>query len=263
MADKEVEVTVDGQVATLILNRPSVRNALTASLLDSLAGELQNMRAEQAVRCLVLGGTGGCFSVGMDLRVMAEATAKENQKLIGAGGPLRRAITAIEAFPFPVIARVEGYAVGAGCELAMSCDIRVGTADTKMGMPPSKLGIVYPPEGLGRFANVLGPQVTRKLFLTAKYYQGEELEQMGMLDFMCAPGELEEFSRSLAGDVAGLAPMSLKGHKKLLNSIARGSLSNEAMGESLGLIEKAMASDDAKEGIVAFLEKRTPRFEGK
>jgi len=263
MAEKEIEVTVDGRVATLTLDRPSMRNALTASLLDSLVSELQGLRAEQAVRCLVLAGAGGCFSVGMDLRVMAEATAKENQRLIGAGGPLRRAITAIEAFPYPVIARVDGYAVGAGCELAMSCDIRVGTAATKMGMPPSKLGIVYPPEGLGRFANVVGPQVTRKLFLTAKYYEGEQLEQMGMLDFMCPEEELESFCKSLAEDVAGLAPLSLKGHKKLLNSIARGSLSNEAMGESLGLIEKAMASDDAKEGILAFLEKRAPRFEGK
>jgi enoyl-CoA hydratase/carnithine racemase len=263
MGEKEIEVAVDGLVATLTLERPEVRNALTASLLDSLVAELQTLRAGKVVRCLVLCGAGGNFCVGMDLRVMAESTPAENQRLIGAGGPLRRAIAAIEAFPFPVIARLDEYAVGAGCELAMSCDLRIGTPATRMGMPPSRLGIVYPPEGLGRFSNLLGPQVTKKLFLTAKYYQGEELEKMGMLDFICGPEELEGFCSLLADEIASLAPLSLQGHKKLLNSISRSALSNEAMGESLGLIEKAMASDDAREGIAAFLEKRKPTFEGK
>jgi enoyl-CoA hydratase/carnithine racemase len=262
--NEELLMETEDAVAVLTLNRPDKGNALTVSLLGSLAETLGELAQEGSVRCVVIKGAAEKFSVGMDLDAMMTMTPEEKRKLIGAGGPLRKAAAAIEAFPFQVVAMIRGHAAGAACELAVSCDLRVGCGATRMGMPPARLGIVYPPEGLERFVRTLGLTTTRKLFYTARYYKGPELYVMGMLDFLCEDGELEEFTMKLARELAGNAPLSMKGHKRALRLLAGSApLSDQVKAEIDALGAEAMSSTGAIEGIVAFKEKRPPDFKGR
>jgi enoyl-CoA hydratase/carnithine racemase len=256
-----VLLETEGAVAVLTLNRPDAGNALTAPLLESLAGKLDELARQGAAHCVVLKGTGPRFSVGMDLNAMASGTAEENQKLISAGGPLRHALRAIEEFPYPVVAMIKGHAAGAACELALSCDMRVGCDGSRMGMPPAKLGIVYPQEGLERFLRTLGLTITRKLFYTARYFKGPELLSMGMLDFLCPDDELESYTMEVAAQLAANAPLSMKGHKKILRLLAeRQEVSPEVAAEINAMVAEAIGSTDAVEGVVAFKQRRPPEF---
>jgi enoyl-CoA hydratase/carnithine racemase len=265
---EEPEILVEKRdgFAVVTLNRPGHRNALTASLLESLAAAVAALSGDASARCVVLRGSGGqAFSVGMDLTAMAVATPEENQRLIGAGGPLRTAISAIEEYPYPVIAMVEGYALGAACELAVSCDIRIGCGQSRMGMPPAKLGIVYPPEGLERFVGKFGVGITQRLFFTARHFEADELYAMGVLDFVCGE-ELEGFSLEMAREISSSAPLSQSGHKRILREIAAARarpLDPEVRAEIDKLVTRAMSSRDAQEGVAAFLDKRPPHFTGK
>ncbi len=260
-SNDELKVQSRDGFAVITLNRPGKGNALTATLLESLTGSLGELAAEGVVRCVVLGGAGGRFSVGMDLSEMASLTGEESQALIGPGGPLRRAIGAVESFPYPVVAMVEGHAAGAACELAVACDLRAGSESSKMGMPPARLGIVYPPEGLERFVRVLGLSTARKLFYTARYYAGPELLTMGMLDFLCPDEGLEAFIEELADHLTSNSPVSMRGHKRILGMLVGPKrLEGEDAVEASRLVSGAMGSSDVVEGIVAFSEKRDPRF---
>ncbi len=261
----ELLVERDGPVALLTLNRPEKRNALSSSLLVSLVGALRDLEAEGEVRCVVLRGAGDkAFSAGMDLSALPEGIPADIQSLIEEKGPLAYGLDAVEECPLPVIAMIRGWCLGAGCETAMACDLRVGAAGCRMGMPPARLGIVYPPEGLNRFLRAVGPSVTRKIFLTARYFEGEEALAGGMLHYLVPDDRLEEFTMDLAREVAGLAPLSLAGHKRSLFHLTRPSpLSAEARSEIDGLMARALASEDAREGLAAFVQKREPRFTGK
>lgn len=261
--EEDVVLEAGGPVAVVTLNRPASGNSLTASLLEALTRTLDELAEGGEARCVVLKGAGEKFSVGMDLNAMAGCTPEESQKLIGAGGPLRRAMSAIEAFPFPVIAVIRGHAAGAACELASSCDLRAGAESCRMGMPPARLGMVYPPEGIQRFARTFGPAVARKLFYTARYFEGPELFSMGMLDFLYPDGELDSSARALAEQVAANAPLSMKGHKRCLSLLAGpGPLPPEVSQEISALTVESLGSADALEGISAFVEKRAPDFTG-
>jgi enoyl-CoA hydratase/carnithine racemase len=260
----ELLLETEGAVAVLTIDRPDQGNALTAPLLGSLVETLGDLSGAGEVRCMVLKGAGERFSVGMDLNVVAAGTPEENRNLIGAGGPLREAMRAIEEFPYPVVAMIRGHAAGAACELAMSCDLRVGCESSRMGMPPAKLGIVYPPEGLERFVRLLGLPSTRKLFYTARYFKGPELQSMGMLDFVCADDELESYAMELARKIAANAPLSMKGHKRILGLLAGAEpVPPGAAADIKSLIIEALSSADAIEGVVSFKEKRPPDFIGR
>jgi len=251
--------------AVLTMNRPERRNALTASLLESLAAALGELSSDDGTRCVVLRGAGDkAFSVGMDLNAMAVSTPEENQRLIGAGGPLRTAMAAVEEFPYPVIAMIDGYALGAACELAVSCDLRVGCDKSRMGMPPAKLGIVYPPEGLERFVRTFGLATARRLFYTARHFPCAELSSMGMLDFVCGD-DIEEFTIELAREMSHLAPLSMKAHKRVLRAIvgAAGAIDATTRADAQRLVIEAIGSEDAAEAMKAFFEKRPPRFTAK
>lgn len=252
-------------IGFLTLDRPDKGNALNATLLESISAVLRDLEGEGVTRCVVVRGSGEKgFSVGMDLHEMAASTAEENLALIGAGGPLRRALDSIESFPFPVIAMIRGYAAGAACELAMACDIRVGGGSSRMGMPPARLGVVYPPEGLRRFVRTVGLSCTRNLFLAARYFDAGESLRMGMLDYLVPDEELETFTVELAQTVAENAPLSQAGHKRSLRILEdHGWLDSAGRAEIDSLMDGAMRSEDAAEALRAFSEKRRPHFEGK
>jgi enoyl-CoA hydratase/carnithine racemase len=264
--DQETELLTEreGGLAVLTLNRPQRRNALTSTLLVSLAQALSDLAEEGGLRCAILRGAGDkAFSAGMDLSALPAGLPAELQDQIAAKGPLQFCLEAVEAAPFPVIAMIRGYCVGGGCETSMACDLRVGAEGCRMGMPPARLGIVYPPEGLHRFVRNLGYATTKKVFFTARLFEAAEAKEMGMLDYLVSDDELEDFTTKLAREIAANAPLSLAGHKRLLRILTPlSSLSGSEREEIDAIMAGALASRDAQEGIAAFREKRDPDFKG-
>lgn len=265
MGEGEILLEMRGQTALLTLNRPERRNALTTTMLVSIARNLEGLWTEGEARCVVLRGAGDkAFCAGMDLTSLPTGMPEELLSRIESKGPLQFAAEAIEGCPLPVIAMIRGYALGGGCELAMACDLRVGAEGCRMGMPPARLGIVYPPEGLSRFIRVLGPAASKKVFLTARYLEAREACETGLLQYLVPDDELEEFTMELAREVASRAPLALAGIKRSLHILSRhASPSEEEAAEMQDLIARALSSEDAVEAITAFREKREPRFEGR
>ncbi|MCJ7771672.1 MAG: enoyl-CoA hydratase-related protein, partial [Desulfobacterales bacterium] len=173
------------------------------------------------------------------------------------------AMNSIVNYPYPVIAMLNGSVYGGGCELAISCDIRIGADDINIGMTPAKIGVVYSWKGLQRFLNVLGLRSTKEIFFTGKTYSGQRLLDIGLVDYLVPRSELESFTNSMAKEIAGNAPLSLKGNKRILNLLLQSEFSETAKKEAEDLTMMSFASEDLKEGQAAFLEKRNPIFKGK
>lgn len=265
MGDEELLVEAREEALLLTLNRPERRNALSTAMLVSLAETLEGLEAGGETRCVVLRGAGDkSFSAGMDLTAVPSGLPRELLARIESKGPLQFAAEAVESCPVPVIAMIRGYALGGGCELAMACDLRVGGEGCRMGMPPARLGIVYPPEGLSRFIRALGPAGAKKLFLTARYLEGREAYETGLLHFLVPDEELEEFTMELAREISSRAPLALAGIKRSLHILSRyAPPSEEEEAEMRDLVARALSSRDAMEAMAAFREKRDPRFQGK
>lgn len=260
----ELLVSVEGPVGILTLNRPECRNALNPGLLKALSASLDELVGREEVRCVVLRGAGGeAFSAGMDLKEFASGGIQAVEEGIRPGGLLTCFLDAIEECPLPVIASIEGWCLGAGCEMSMACDLRLGSEGCRMGMPPARLGIVYPPGGLQRFLRAIGPAQTRKVFLTARYFDAAEALGMGMLHYVAADGQLEELAMQLAAEIAPLAPLAVAGLKRSLYHLTRpASLSGEAELEMEALAKNALESRDTAEALEAFNQKRDPKFRG-
>jgi len=165
---------------------------------------------------------------------------------------------------YPVIALIDGVAFGAGCELAICCDIRIGTDKTRIGMPPAKLGLVYPWPGLKRFIQTIGLRSTREMFFTGRTYQGMRLKELGLIDYIVAGDELESFTYRMAEEIAANAPLALKGTKRVINLLLQStSMQESGRREAEAITRLTFSSEDLKEGQLAFLEKRKPNFQGR
>ena len=252
-------------VRTLIFNRPEKRNSLSPELLIELHQALETFALDNAIRTVVIRGVGDVsFSSGYDIGAIPTNVDPAVQRKLDAQSPLDLALESVMNYPYPVIAMLNGYAFGAGCELSLACDIRIAADDIRMGMPPSKLGLVYSVDGLNRFINTIGLPATKELFFTGRFYDAPRVKELGMVDYMMPRSELEDFTYALAGEVAGNAPLALSGTKKVLNLILRSDrMSDENRREAAGIIGKAFTSDDLKEGQLAFMQKRKPVFKGK
>jgi enoyl-CoA hydratase len=266
MSEQELLVELKDRVAVLTLNRPERRNALSTILLVSLAIRLEELQKDDRIRCVIIKGEGDkAFSAGMDLTSIPSGVPDKLLKQIEAKGPLQVACEAVEGSSLPVIAMIRGYALGGGCELSMACDLRVGSENSRIGMPPARLGIVYPPEGLSRFIRNIGLANAKKVFLTAKYFPAAEAYETGLLNYVVPDAELESFTMELAEEIAiKRAPLSIAGMKRALNILSKYEPPyQEEENEIYDLIGKALASKDAAEAMTAFREKRDPEFKGK
>jgi enoyl-CoA hydratase len=257
-----------GSVGVALIDRPERRNALNAELCDELRARLEESRD---LRAVVVGGAGDkAFCAGADLGRRAadldEGTSGDGGLEHGGGDTFRPAFEAvldeIVSFPAPVIAAVNGPALGAGMQLAVACDLRVVAPNATFAIPAARLGVMISSANVERLAALVGPGAARDVLLTARVLDVDEAEPLGLVQRR-APDALAG-ARQLADELATLAPLSLAGHKRALALVAASAtLSEAARAELADLEAAAFASRDLQEGLAAFAEKRTPTFEGR
>jgi enoyl-CoA hydratase/carnithine racemase len=250
-------------VARIAIRNPRKRNALDHEILGGIAELMPRLDEGIETRCVVITGSEGMFSAGYDIGdIPDEVFAEEAEKLVAH--PFSRAIEAVEDFPFPTLAAINGHALGGGLELALSCDLRIAGERAKLGMPPAKLGLIYSHTGLLKFIDAVGPARTRELFLTGRNLSAERAEAIGLVNWVAADDEIERRAVELAAEVASNAPLSLRGNKRIIRRLTSFSrLSPEERQEVIELRLSSFRTEDFREGVRAFGEKRKPRWQGR
>jgi enoyl-CoA hydratase/carnithine racemase len=245
-------------VARLTIDNPERRGALDHELLDALAEHARTLDA----RCLVIRGSGQVFSAGYDIGDLEGAGFEEAAERLVAH-PFHEAIDALAAYRYPVLGEINGHAIGGGLELALTCDIRVAARGARFTMPPAKLGLIYSHTGLRRFIDVCGVANTAELFHVGAPVGAERALQMGLVNEVRNPSELEERVLELAGSIAANAPLSLAGNKQVIRTLLTQPLSPEVERELIELRQSCFRSEDFREGVRAFAEKRKPVWRGR
>lgn len=247
-------------VARLRIDRGARSGALDHEILDTLAETLAGLDAG----ALVLTGTGKVFSAGYDIANLEGPQLERDAEALVAH-PFHAAIEALEAFSRPVVAALNGHAIGGGLELALTCDMRIAARGIKVGMPPAKLGLVYSHTGLRRFLELCGPEHTAELFYLGRTVDAERAREMGLIGRLVEPAELERVALDVATEIAANAPLSVEHNKRILRTLRAhaGALPPEVERELIELREGCFATADFREGVSAFAEKRRPRWRGR
>lgn len=250
-------------VARLTLSNPEKRNPLSHAVLDAISETLPRLDHGIDVRCVILTGSGRAFSAGYDIGAIPDETFERDAEALVAH-PFTDAMEAVSAHPYPVVAAINGHCLGGGLELAVRCDLRVCAAEAKLGMPPAKLGLVYGHTGLERFIDTVGVPRTKELFLTGRVFDGPRAEEIGLVHEVHPAAELEARALELAAAIAANAPISMTGNKHAIETLSRfPRLSPKQTEELVELRRACFRSEDFREGVRAFAEKRPPQWKGR
>jgi enoyl-CoA hydratase/carnithine racemase len=247
-------------VARLTISNPGKRGALDQAILDALATTLPGLEA----RCVIITGQGRVFSAGYDIGHLPESVfADEAERLVA--NPFAAAIDAVEAYPYPTIAALNGHAIGGALELALSCDLRLAAHQIRLGMPPAKLGLVYSHTGIRKFIDTIGAPRTRELFLVGGRINAATAHRWGLVNSVHGSDELADAAVQLASEVAANAPLAQRGNKRVIRAVLDGqaALDPEVERELLALRHACFSSEDFREGVRAFAEKRPPEWKGR
>lgn len=245
----------------LAICNPAKRNALDFTILDAITEALTSL---EDVSCVILTGHAGMFSSGYDIsEIPEELFAEEAEKLVAH--PFCEALAAFDAVEVPTIAALSGPTIGGGLELSLGCDVRIAHDGIRLGMPPARLGLVYSHTGLRRFLNAIGEPRTRELFLLGRYIDAPTALMWGLVNWVVPQEELEQASMELARQLAANAPLSIAGNKRVLRELLHGEaeLDPDVERELIALRKASFLTDDMREGVMAFAEKRPPRWTGR
>jgi enoyl-CoA hydratase/carnithine racemase len=247
-------------VARLTISNPEKRGALDHSILDSFASALPGLDA----RCVIITGEENTFSAGYDIGDLPDATLADMAERLVAH-PVAPAIDAIEAYPYPTIAALNGHAIGGGLEVALACDLRIAAGPIALGMPPAKLGLIYSHTGIRKFIDAIGAPRTRELFLVGRRIDARTARDWGLVNGVAEPGRLAEEALELATEIAASAPLAQRGNKRVIRAVldAQGGLAAEVERELNELRRACFSSEDFREGVRAFAEKRPPQWRGR
>ncbi|HEX5212146.1 MAG TPA: enoyl-CoA hydratase-related protein [Pseudolabrys sp.] len=244
-------------IIVLRLNRPQVRNALNLDIRARLAEEVTRAADDPAIRCIVITGSDTVFAAGADIKLMAEANPIE----VMARNQQKYWRTIMDC-PKPVIAAVEGYALGGGLELALCADIIVAGDAAKLGLPEVKLGILAGGGGTQKLARLVGSKRAMLLLLTGRMFGAAEALEMGVISDIAPAGQALARAIEIATEIAAQPPIAVMQIKEIVNAGINAPLDTALMLERKALLLQ-FATADQKEGMRAFLEKRKPKFEGK
>lgn len=255
-----VEVSREGAVAVVTVNRPEALNALDLDTTTALRDRLHELAGDAAVRAVVLTGAGEkAFIAGADIKYMSTLTVLGARAWGALGHECARLL---ETMPKPTIAAVNGFALGGGCELALGCDIRYASSRAKLGQPEINLGILPGWGGTQRLARVVGGGAAKELILSGRLVDAEEALRIGLVTAVFAPEELLGRALELARQLAAKSPAAMAFAKQATNFALQGSFADGLLQEAT-LFAAVFATDDQSEGMAAFVEKREPRFTGR
>jgi enoyl-CoA hydratase len=247
-------------IATITLNRPEALNALSTEVVEEILRAVEDVRTDENIRVVVLTGAGEkAFSAGADIKAMVGMTALKARELSSMG---ERLCVTLENLEKPVIAAINGYALGGGMEVAMACDLRIASENARMGQTEINIGLIPGWGGTQRLTRLVGMTKAKELVFTGRMIDARTAEQIGLLNMAVPADKFREIVHQLAVDLASKAPVALKVAKALITKGADMSLDAalELEREGFGVIG---STDDLKEGTSAFAEKRKPEFKGK
>ncbi len=246
-------------IAWLTLNRPASRNAMTFALWKRLAAAMRRLAHEESVRVIILTGAGEqAFSAGADITEIAEIRQSREQ-ITACLETVEEVMRAIQEAPQPVIAMVNGAAVGGGCEMAAACDLRLASARARFGIPARNLGIALSLSDMRRFVALVGVGRAKELLMTGRLVSADEALSMGLVNRVFSRQELRPQCEKLALDMSGAAPETLRSTKIMGNRIMSGQASADP-GENFRFAIEAWQSENLAEGVRAYLEGRAPVF---
>jgi enoyl-CoA hydratase len=257
VSEELVLVERDGRIAVCLLNRPQQLNALSDELMSALVGSLDELDADDEIRCIVLGGSERAFAAGADIGELAQASpiAMYAQRRVDHWDRIR-------ALRTPLVAAVSGFCLGGGCELAMACDLIVASETARFGQPETGLGIMPGAGGTQRLTRAIGKALAMDVILSGRFLSADEALRAGLVARVVAKEAWLEEAKRVARDIASKGPVANRLAKEAVDRAYEGPLTLGVEYERR-LLYLAFASEDAKEGLTAFVEKRRPDFKGR
>lgn len=260
MSDAPVLVSHEGPISVVTINREKSLNALNRETLTALSAAVAELANRADLRCVLLTGAGKrAFVAGADIAAMSTMTSDEARAFADLGDST---FAAIEALSAPVIAAVNGFALGGGCELALACDFAIASEKAKFGQPEVKLGILPGFGGTQRLPRRVGPGMARDLIYSGRMIDAQEALRIGLVNAVVPPAELLETARARAAEICEMGPLAVAAAKRVMLAGAGTDLTSAIRGEAEAFAE-LFSSEDQREGMAAFLAKRDPDFKAR
>jgi enoyl-CoA hydratase/carnithine racemase len=252
----------EGGIGTIVFNNPQRHNAVSLDMWAATSRILEQYSADDDVRVVVLKGAGGkAFVSGADIsKFESERASLEGTRQYNV--TVEKTYSAIEDFPKPTIAMIEGYCIGGGVGLAVCCDLRICSDSSRFAVPAAKLGLGYSFNGLRRLVNVVGPAFAREIFYTARQFSAEDARVMGLVNRVVPQAGLERYVREYAETIAANAPLTVTSVKYIIGEVVKDE-SRRDLARCAAMVEQCFTSADFIEGRRAFMEKRKPAFTGR